>query len=234
MQRQTRGHQLSTPVIQTTLSIVIHRFTASLYTYDADIRFPYQNHLHFHSIYTPPPTQVHLTKLLPTNSPQINNTVHPYKSTLHSHNHTLTPINKAHAMCQILLQVYGCGHTKPICTTPCPRALATTYRNPFLDTTTTTTTNTNINTPSTPATPKTPVSPIYMAPDTPARPQHAYAGPVPSPVSPVHAHSAALSPAVSMSVPQSPTASMYDSDPTPNFCAPPHQHAKYLRPSKYP
>ncbi|KAF2796710.1 hypothetical protein K505DRAFT_372989 [Melanomma pulvis-pyrius CBS 109.77] len=133
-------------------------------------------------------------------------------------------------MCQILLQVYGCGHTKPICTTPCPHALATTYRNPFLDT------NTNSNTPSTPATPITPVSPIYMAPDTPARPQHEYAGPALRPMSPEDVHSAALSPAgpMTMSTPHSPTASTYDSDPTPNFCGPPHQHAKYLRPSKYP
>jgi hypothetical protein len=36
-------------------------------------------------------------------------------------------------MCFILNQVHACGHTKPVCITACPHAIATSYPNPFLD-----------------------------------------------------------------------------------------------------
>ena len=133
-------------------------------------------------------------------------------------------------MCQILLQVYGCGHTKPVCNTPCPRALAISTSNPFLDP----------SSPHTPNTPRTPISPVYQAPDTPTPtrtcPQPLTAGPVPSPVSPQHPHTFQAA-QFSQTQYRANKFNNFSEDReegelTPSYCMSPHP--KYLRPSKYP
>jgi len=114
-------------------------------------------------------------------------------------------------MCFVLLQIYGCGHTKPICTTACPHALRR-CPNPFHDS--------NIPTPGTPS------SPVHMALDKQVRtPTSPYHSSTPSPVSPQQ--SLYRNQLVTLHVGE-------EGERTPNYCPISRQQYRYLCQSKYP